>query len=572
VVDIALHNKSGKREAPLKGSFSLFGLKLSSLDLFLLGAISVILLLQLHLQFVQKVNWDEFFYLSHIYDAQEGRLTKVLQMGHVYLFGWLTKIPGGEMVQITVGRVVMWAAQIGILALIVKTARRFMPLTAALFSALCFLGLGFVFIHGTSFRADPMAALCIIYAVYIFTVSELKPKDLAALSVALALGAMITIKVILFVPLFAVLAVWRLFDAEVPKTLFIKFSAALFCAIGLFIFGLLLHDMSLPTEESSGFTSPLSSTAETVFLSGGLFPRRNIMEVGFYTGLVPSIMALWGLCVALWSVAKNKASRRVNIILLAMALPLLTFVFYRNAYPYFYIFICPSAVILAGYAVYKLKLAPIVLVALTGLIGLSTTALYKGRLDETRQVQTETLAAVHKIFPEPVHYFDRNGMIASFPKAGFFMSSWGIRNYQMAGDTRFITEMENKVVPLLIDNSPEISKALRGESSALLKEDAMALKDNYIPHWGHIWVAGKSLSISNQTKVFTVLIPGHYTVESQDAVILDERLYDNGTSIFLDRGLHEVNSEIEQGIILRWGHQTPRPSHSANPNSIFGAF
>ena len=129
----------------------LFGFAVSFVDMVLLIIIGLILALQLHLQFTQKINWDEFFYLSHIYDAQVGRLDKTLQMGHVYLFRWLPILPGDEVAQITMGRVVMWAAQLGTLVLIMKTARRFMPMTYAIFAGLCFLGLGFVFVHGPSF-------------------------------------------------------------------------------------------------------------------------------------------------------------------------------------------------------------------------------------------------------------------------------------------------------------------------------------------------------------------------------------------------------------------------------------
>jgi len=409
VVNIASHKISGTQETSLKRSFSVFGLSLSVLDIFLLGLIACILCLQLQLQFVQKINWDEFFYLSHIYDAQNGRLDKTLQMGHVYLFRWLTLIPGGEIAQITAGRIMMWIVQLGTLGLIVKTAQRFMPLTAALFSALCFVGLGFIFIHGTSFRADPLAALCMIYAVYVFTATDLTRRDLAALAVTLALGTFVTIKVILFAPLFAVLSLWRLSQAEDKKSLFVKFTITIGCAGLLFLLGLFLHSLTVQSSESIPSTSSLSSTAETVFLSGGLFPRMAIMKVGFFTGLLPSLLMVLGAMTAVWSCAKHKGDRGRHIIILAMALPLLSFVFYRNAYPYFYAFIFPSAVILAGYAVHKLKASNLIYLVLTVLMTLNTATLYKGRLDETRQVQTKTLAVVHEMFPEPVHYFDRNG-------------------------------------------------------------------------------------------------------------------------------------------------------------------
>ena len=40
--------------------------------------------------------------------------------------------------------------------------------------------------------------------------------------------------------------------------------------------------------------------------------------------------------------------------------------------------------------------------------------------------QRAVVAAVHRIFPEPVPYLDHGGVMASFPKVNFFMSSWGV--------------------------------------------------------------------------------------------------------------------------------------------------
>ena len=112
MVDTAMQHILANKTTGPKASFSIFGLTLCVLDVFLLALMGTILLLQLHLQSVQKINWDEFFYLSHIYEARAGHLDDTLQMGHVYLFRWLTHITGGEMVQITIGRVVMWAVQL----------------------------------------------------------------------------------------------------------------------------------------------------------------------------------------------------------------------------------------------------------------------------------------------------------------------------------------------------------------------------------------------------------------------------------------------------------------------------
>ncbi|WP_026941676.1 hypothetical protein [Hellea balneolensis] len=572
MVNISAHSLKTERRNISDAPYSVLGIKLSALEIGLCFSITLILSLQLYLQFIQKINWDEFFYLSHIYEAQNGQLDKTLQMAHIYLFGWITKIPGGEMVQITVGRFFMWAAQIGTLILIFKIAAKFMPRPYALFAVLSFLGIGFIYVHGTSFRADPIAALCIIYAVYVFIVSDLKSRDLAGLAIALALGAFITIKIILFAPLLAALALRRLIMSSRPSVLFIRFGLTVIASAILFAALLWGHSLTLAAGETADNAASLSSTAETVFLSGGLFPRLAVIKTGFITGLIPSILIFSGLVMAILSVAADKQKRKEALVILSMALPLLTFTFYSNAYPYFYAFILPPVVILAGYGAFRLKLSSFMLAALSVLIMANIVFLHITRIDDMRRVQAQTLSAVHKMFPEPVSYFDRNGMVASFPKAGLFMSSWGLRNYRRAAQPIFLNEMQNKTVPLLIDNSPAISAALGGETSTLLPEDAAALRENYIPHWGQIWVAGKQLSLDIETTEFSILIPGEYTLESADNVWLNGDLLKIGNVITLERGVHSLRSAVPQEITLRWGTALPRPPQKALSGPIFGAF
>lgn len=572
MTDVISQFDLGKANTQQSMAFVVFGRLVSAIDVVLLVLIGCALLTQLQLQFVQKINWDEFFYLSHIYEAQAGSLTKTLQMGHVYLFGWLTKLPGGEIAQITAGRIVMWLAQIGTLILIVKTALRFMPLTYALFSALCFLGLGFVFVHGTSFRADPLAAFCMMYSVYIFAVSDLKRRNLILLSFTLALGAFITVKVVLFITLLAVLALWRLKVSNDRQALIIGYCGTLLLSAILFISALLLHKSTLSAQDYVSTTSSLSSTAKTVFLSGGLFPRSAVIEAGIYTGFLPSLFVIFGVIIAAYHLAFGKTKIEKDIIILAFALPLLTFVFYRNAYPYFYGFIFPPCVILAGYAAQKLKLSNLAIGSLAVMTSLSNAFVYQGRLDDTRAVQVETLSALHQIFPDPVHYFDRNSMAASFPKAGIFMSSWGLKNYQNAEVPRFLPVMEAKAIPLLIDNSPAISAALRRKPTVLMDVDAAALRDNYIPHWGYIWVAGKQLNISRDETKFKILTPGVYTIESDNNLKINGQSYKAGETVELGRATHIITSNTPQSIKLRWGDNLLRPVEVANPNPIYGHF
>lgn len=546
----------------------------SQLDIFLCLAIGLILALQLHLQFVQKINWDEFYFLSLVYDYQRGDLAKPLQTAHVHFFSWLKYISPNEVTQIIAARVVMWVFQIGTLWFVFKTAQKFMSRSAALFAVLSFIGFGFIFIHGTSFRADPIAAFLMSGAVYLFVVSKLDFKSLAALSICLALGALVTIKVIFFAPLFAALALWRLSEADNAKNLFIQLIISAVASALLFALGYVLQLSLMPKAGLGGSTEMLGNAGRTTLLSSGLFPRAIIIKQYFLLGLVSSFMLALGFVLILLDFAKTSVSSKKTLVLLAMGLPILSLVFYRNAFPYYFAFIFPTIILWVGLAAERLKKMPLLLALLASFITVNIAVQYKYRLADNHQVQTATLNEIHRIFPKPVHYIDRSSMVPSYPKSGFFMSSWGMQNYIIKSEAVLAQAMEANVIPLVIENSPELNRALiKDESdSLLLPEDQTALRENYIPHWGHIWIAGKALKLSPKTITFNNLVPGSYTVESKYPVIIDGTRYTADDVINLPRGLHSAESDLPQSIVLRWGENIQAPSSSAPTRPIFTNF
>ena len=60
----------------------------------------------------------------------------------------------------------------------------------------------------------------------------------------------------------------------------------------------------------------------------------------------------------------------------------------------------------------------------------------------------------------------------------------------------------------------------------LLPEDRRTLLDNYIHHWGLLFVAGKRLEIERGTFELEILIPGDYTLEGTLRVRIDGRPVD----------------------------------------------
>src|SRR5205823_1741049 len=110
------------------------------------------------------------------------------------------------------------------------------------------------------------------------------------------------------------------------------------------------------------------------------------------------------------------------------------------------------------------------------------------------------LNGVHEIFPQPITYIDCCSMLGEFHQAGFFMTYWGMRRYKEVGrpaladsiaarHPAFVIVNSRLLRAAMIPGSPDVPSAY-----SLLDADAEALRDNYIPHWGMIWVAGKTVA------------------------------------------------------------------------------
>jgi hypothetical protein len=130
-----------------------------------------------------------------------------------------------------------------------------------------------------------------------------------------------------------------------------------------------------------------------------------------------------------------------TLLLAALLLPLTTLAYYRNAFPYFYLFIMPPALVVCGLRVETLltrmksgsSTARLLLAAVTAGVVLNFGTNFPRVTEDQVTTQRRIVDAVHEMFPEPVPYIDRNSMIASFPHVGFFMSTWGMESYHGAG-------------------------------------------------------------------------------------------------------------------------------------------
>ncbi|TIO29501.1 MAG: hypothetical protein E5X96_07555, partial [Mesorhizobium sp.] len=97
--------------------------------LILFGAIAV---LELTTALFREVNWDEFHFLSLIFEYKRASLSLALQTFHVHLFSWLTLLPTDEIGTIVIARCLMWLLHLATLWFLFKTAENLVSIRGAL--------------------------------------------------------------------------------------------------------------------------------------------------------------------------------------------------------------------------------------------------------------------------------------------------------------------------------------------------------------------------------------------------------------------------------------------------------
>ncbi len=553
------------------------GVRLNRTEYLMLGAIALCAVMQAALIFVQEINWDEFYFLGLIYEHQRGELTKALQTIHVYLFGWLPMIGGNEIRQIEVARTFMLAFELGTMACIYGLGRLFVPRQAALVAVLAYVSAGFILLHGASFRADPIAAFLMMAALVLIARSRLRVADLMVTASLIALAGLVTVKAVFFAPALIGLALWRVARSEYPAQFFGKLAGIGLGAVAIFGSVYWLHQSALPAADLAGSEAMMSSAAQTTLLDVEFFPRMGDAMQGAGLAFVQSILFFAGLFFAFREFTKNNKARAEMAVLFAFAAPLLSFLFYRNAFPYYFAFIFPPAMVLVAFASHRLGLSSRIWIALIAVMFLSSALLFSRTLERDQEAQAQVVDAVHKIFPESVAAIDRNSMIASFPKRGIFMSTWGLKDYRDKGEPIFADILQNDIVPLLILNSPSLEEAVGDELTTplrarLLPRDRTVLTQNYIPHWGKIWVAGKKFNLDSVPVKMTISIPGTYQIASDFPIIFDNREVRNGEVIHLGRGDYRLSSRRPQTVTLRWGKNLYRPTIKPADKPIYRGF
>lgn len=555
----------------------------------LIGFLVLTLFIRIFVASRYEINWDEFHYLSFVYDYINHILSNSLQTFHVHFFTWLPRVSENEVKQIIAARFIMLLLQLGTGYFIFRISRRYLSIQAALFAVLSYFSVSYNIRMGASFRPDPIAAFFLMASLDLFLDKILMIKKLIVAGILMALALIVTIKSMIYLPTFMLIVIVMLINDKNIKTVTSRVAIVAFSVALSFSLLYLYHRSNILIIDDGEAITTLSGGFNKTVNFFDLLPRWNYL---YYTLIhdIPYWLAIaYGIKVVCFAICtKQQLSGRSAIIIATMIIPLCSVLFYRNAFPYFYSFILAPASIFCGVAWDALpwrdkKRNKSILIAGTILFLIFISILRNGIIIpkiKNSDHQSQLLEVVHKAFPTPTQYFDRCSMISSYSQVGFFMSTWGVEGYRNKQNPVLEQTIKNNNPPFYIANigslDVENKKSLKiYKQDELLVADLNALKDNYIHHWGEMYVAGKQFNLSQTKPVtdFFIQIHGTYTLESTAKALINGRILLPGESIYLAPGNHTIQGfHLPRKYILRWGEQLYRPKSQPSQKSTFNGF
>ena len=558
------------------------------------------------------VNWDEFNFLSLVYEHMRGEPVGRLQTLHVHLFAWLTGLGATEIDEIVAARLVMVVLGCFSAVLIYAIARRFLTRDGALFGLLLYLSVDAVTQHAASFRTDPLATFLCLLALFLLlrqpraiTARAVTTGGAMLAGIVMAVAAMVTVKVAFYLVAIgaAMLCLAPSWPARLRLALSFGFPFLLVFA-GLFWWHgstIIPRDTDVASIGAAGtfdiVVNFVRHTGAKMFLEDGLLPRWRSLLVNLALNPLFWIVTLWGAWLALRDAFGRDAlgrspqssgnagsdrrtgaapDRRHAWLVLALAIPVAMPLFYRNAFDYNFVFILPPAAILAGLAFERLRARSIASGRLSAHLLFAVIALapcaflvagIARNLPDAIGPQRQTIDAVHRVFPDPVPYIDGFGVVPRFRRVGFFHSGWGLGHYRDGGRPVYPDRVAAMQPPLLLADSPALHAALLEEIEApdeiaLLPEDAAFLATHYRQYWGMIFVAGQNLTVAEPGGLgaFDIVVAGDYRLEAAGQVRIDGFPLQPGAAVRLEAGAHEFRAGpgmTEAALI--WAAAQPAP-------------
>ena len=537
--------------------------------------IAFVLVSQVFMLFIFEFNWDEFLLLDWVYDWSEGKIILPLQTIYLRFFVFLQHIPQNEIYQIIIARCIMFCCFLITSYFIFSIAKRYFSIKAALLCVLTYISFSFVFRHGVSFRMDTMVTTLLMFVVWcLLRPNPLKRHHIFA-GLAFGFAGMVTIKSIFYAPTIAgILLIHWAYSRWNSKAFFEGLSVGV---ISLITFGVLYLWHSASLNDGISGTSYIGSIASGSLIDHGFFPQINIFAKSIIENMFFWMFFAAGCLICLKNIISKNEETEKSLKVLSLALPLLSLSFYLHSYNYYYSFLIAPASILIAPAYDKLMSSkfnhkfPLLLL----LLAIPFLSILWQSIIQNNSYQKQTVEMVHQIFPEPTSFIDRTGMISSFDQEGFFMAGWQMREYYRA-NTPIMNDILVKTSPeFIVANVEGLDLDALGEGPAdrrLLAEDEATLKNNYIHHWGKIYVPGKRVMLDGDSLQTEIILDGTYTVETDKPVLINGKIYKNRQTLELSKGMHDISADQATEVTLRWGDNLFMPEVKPLGEVLFRGF
>ena len=526
-----------------------------------LAALAMVMVLQLSLVWTRAVNQDEFYHYSQIHRLIAGTLAEPLQTLYTRAFAWVTQLPGNGIDHIQTIRLFMLGCELVTLGAILGIASRFASRRAAWLAVLAYAGAGYVLQHGGSFRFDSPAAALLMSAALILLRSRLGPIAVLGTSVLAGAALVLTIKAVLYAPVFAGIAWLRWTELGRGKVVTLRLAAVALATLAAAAAIYALHASTLGHQANNAARALVGNAGGKMF-ELGLPPYWKHHLKGMATAPVVTLLA-----IAFPAVLRAAALPRAEkLALLGLFLPVTTLLFYHNTAPYYFVFMLAPVCAALGVVIDRLPArltGPRAALVLGGLA--LTVWASEDRTTLGRQRQLVTTAEA--LFPDRPAYFDAWAMLGRFPKANAFLTPLGIALYRQGAFPSMTSALAKGPVPLVLAEDDLFQRAMQPGAPVpeLLPDDLAALRGNYVRLWGPLWVAGRELQGAQD---FTVLIPGRYRL-TQGALRLDGQLLAPNAEVELQRGSHHAEVQGGQAARLVWAAAGSPPATPEPPQPWF---
>jgi hypothetical protein len=523
--------------------------------------------LQFSLIFSKSLNWDEFLHYSMVYQLQEGTLARPFQTLLARLLFWVPNASVDLIEQMLAARVAIWCAFLIGLYSLYGLARQFVSPVDAAWTTLAYLGAGSVFAHGFAIRTDPIAMAMLMSALYLLASRPVGWVMLLAVGALAGFSGALTVKAIFYAPCFAGIAWLRLTQTHDKRGTLVWILGVVPVAVVTFAMIHIYHRAGLaPVAAVHDGSSFVANGMK--WLTEGLFRQPDHILAAFLTAPLFVYAAIRS--PAVWKSGGLSAHQKIALV--GLSLPLLTILFYRNTFPYFFVFIlAPAAVALApAVAAIRARYGNIILAAAVCTIPLAKA------VAEPREVidhQRALVDYVHRQFPGGALSLDYCGMIADYPRViDHLISGIGVANYNKRGVALVAEAVDRGELDFVIDNKPAIANALAGISvpGELLPADVAALHGNYVRIWGSLWLAGEQVPAGNNPVMIEVPHAAVYT--SDRDVVIDGKAYRRNEPLELGKGSHIVDGTRTGRTILWRGSRLPVPPPTTIGDSLFTNF